>query len=243
MSHAAAVIPRIRVFDGLPGEIRNVRRFVSRAIDGCPDADDVTLLASELATNAVRHTASGKSATFSVSVLAEGVRVRVEVHDLGSPANPAIRQPEAPGESGAGLALVEAIADRWGFHGSRQGRVVWFEIGTDRPGPRGRRLPVTRYRCSCAFVTNNADDFGEHLAITFVADDDTGMDDQQHFELTDEAARRAGGFQLAHACACGFAADDLATLDDHLLRVFLTPESIGADGRAHGLAGFEASGA
>jgi len=129
MSGVAAVIPRTRVFDGLPGEVRNARQFVGQAIGGCPAADDVILLSGELAANAVRHTASGAGGTFSVSVLAEAGRVRVEVHDLGSATRPAVNRPGLPGESGAGLGLVEAIADRWGFHGSQHGRVVWFEMG------------------------------------------------------------------------------------------------------------------
>jgi hypothetical protein len=129
MSGAAAVIPPARVFDGSPGEVRNARRFVGHAIGGCPVAPDVVLLASELAANAVRHTASGAGGTFSVSVLAGTGRVRVEVHDLGSVTAPALGRAGAPGESGAGLGLVEAIADRWGFYGGRHGRVVWFEMG------------------------------------------------------------------------------------------------------------------
>jgi serine/threonine-protein kinase RsbW len=128
MSRAATVFPDTRAFDGLPCEVRNARQFVGQAIDGYQAADDVILLSSELAANAVRHTASGSGGTFSVSVLAEAGRVRVEVHDLGSATAPAVKRLGAPGESGAGLGLVEAIADRWGFHGGRHGRVVWFEM-------------------------------------------------------------------------------------------------------------------
>lgn len=129
MSSAAAAIPHTRAFDGLPGEVRNARQFVGQVIDGCPAADDVILLSGELAANAVRHTASGAGGTFSVSVLAEAGRVRVEIHDLGSATTPTAQRLGSPGESGAGLGLVEAIADRWGFHGGPRGRVVWFEMG------------------------------------------------------------------------------------------------------------------
>lgn len=128
MRNVAATIPQVRVFDGSPEEIRNVRHFVGKVIHGYPAAGDVVLLASELATNAVLHTASGAGGTFSVSVLAENGSARVEVHDLGSPTAPAVQRSGSPGESGAGLSLVEAIADRWGFHGGQHGRVVWFEV-------------------------------------------------------------------------------------------------------------------
>ena len=105
-----------------------MRHFVGQLIKGCPVEDDVILLASELATNAVRHTASGRDGTFCVLVQAVDARVRVEVHDLGSATTPAVRPSDSPGETGAGLAVVEKIADRWGFHGSQLGRVVWFEL-------------------------------------------------------------------------------------------------------------------
>jgi anti-sigma regulatory factor (Ser/Thr protein kinase) len=128
MNKAAPAIAQARIFVGSPEEIRNVRAFVGQLVDGYPAADDVVLLSSELTTNAVLHSASGTDGTFSVSVLIESGWVRVEVHDLGSATAPAIRRSGQPGESGAGLSLVEIIADRWGFHGSQRGRVVWFEM-------------------------------------------------------------------------------------------------------------------
>ena len=128
MSNTTATIPQARTFTGSPREIRNVRDFVGRLLGGCPVTDGVVLLASELATNAVRHTASGADGTFCVLVQAAGGRVRVEVHDMGSVTAPAVRHSDSPRESGAGLTVVEAIASRWGFHGSQFGRVVWFEM-------------------------------------------------------------------------------------------------------------------
>lgn len=142
MSSATATIPQARTFAGSPEEMRNVRRFVRQLIEGCPVTDDVILLASELAANAVRHTASGADGTFCVLVQAAAGRVRVEVHDMGSATAPAVRRSGSPGESGAGLALVEAIADRWGFHGGQLGRVVWVEMDWQRG------LPPAEERCN-----------------------------------------------------------------------------------------------
>jgi anti-sigma regulatory factor (Ser/Thr protein kinase) len=129
MSNAATTIPKTRIFDGSPEEVRNVRDFVRQTIQGCPAADDMILLASELAANAIRHTASGAGGTFSVCVHVQDGWVRVEVHDLGSETAPSVRRSGSPAESGAGLRVVDAIADRWGFHGGQRGRVVWFEMG------------------------------------------------------------------------------------------------------------------
>jgi anti-sigma regulatory factor (Ser/Thr protein kinase) len=128
MSSDVAAKPRMGVFPGSPGQVQNVRSFVSRALGDCPAADDVVLLASELATNAVLHTASGDGGMFRVAVrLADGV-VRVEVHDGGSASPPGVAPFGEPGESGRGLELVAAIATRWGHDGGRNGRVVWFEV-------------------------------------------------------------------------------------------------------------------
>ncbi len=132
MSEAAPAVSQARIFGGSPGEVRSVRDFVGLLIGGCPVADAVVLLSSELATNAVLHTASGADGTFWVSVLVEGRRVRVEVHDLGSVTAPAVRRSCQPGESGAGLSIVDSIADRWGTDGGPSGRVVWFEMDWER---------------------------------------------------------------------------------------------------------------
>jgi serine/threonine-protein kinase RsbW len=128
MSKTATTIEQARIFDGSPEEVRNVRDFVRQTIQGCPVADDVILLASELATNAIRHTASGMGGKFFVYLHVQDGWVRTEVHDLGSDTAPSVRRSGPPGESGAGLRVVEMIADRWGFHGGRRSRVVWFEM-------------------------------------------------------------------------------------------------------------------
>jgi anti-sigma regulatory factor (Ser/Thr protein kinase) len=128
MSKLASAVSQVCAFAGTPEEIRNVRGFIGRLLGGCPVADAVVLLSSELATNAVLHSASGAGGTFSVSVRLESGQVRVEVHDLGSDTSPTIREPGRLAESGAGLRVVEEIANRWGFYDDPSGRVVWFEM-------------------------------------------------------------------------------------------------------------------
>jgi anti-sigma regulatory factor (Ser/Thr protein kinase) len=128
MSKTAMATLQACTFDGVPREVRQVREFVGRLVDGCPVADEVILLSDELAANAVLHTASGDNGTFSVYVLLESAWVRVEIHDLGSASAPTIRRSAQPAESGRGLGIVETVADRWGFHDGQRGRVVWFEM-------------------------------------------------------------------------------------------------------------------
>src|SRR4051794_40307862 len=58
MMSAEIAKPGTRVFLGSLREIRSVREFVAEIADGCPAADDVILLASEISANAVVHTRS-----------------------------------------------------------------------------------------------------------------------------------------------------------------------------------------
>jgi anti-sigma regulatory factor (Ser/Thr protein kinase) len=85
---------------------------------------NVTLLVSELVTNAVRH-AEGEAVRLVVR-LAGGV-LRVEVHDPGRGFT--LRKPPSDPmrASGWGLVLVEELSDRWGVDHSPRTR-VWFEI-------------------------------------------------------------------------------------------------------------------
>jgi anti-sigma regulatory factor (Ser/Thr protein kinase) len=128
MNAAEVAKPAMRVFLGSPSEVRSVRAFVEEALDGCPVADDVILLASEVATNAIVHTASGKDGTFAVVVAQDDGRVRVEVHDDGSDSAPDVCTAESTQESARGLFLVESLTACWGYYGGRDGRVVWFEV-------------------------------------------------------------------------------------------------------------------
>ena len=134
----------MRVFLGTPREVQSAREFVAEVVGGCPVADDVILLASEVAANAVLHSASGKGGTFTVVVHPLNEVVRVEVHDGGSEAPPGIRSADDQAVSGRGLGLVELLAARWGHHGDRNGRIVWFEMDlppAPSPSPEKRRHP------------------------------------------------------------------------------------------------------
>lgn len=116
------------VVTSAPRSVALVRRY---AVDACvalgwgDSADAVALLVSEVATNAVLH-AYGPE--IHIRVLDHGERLRVEVVD-GSPVLPFPRRPQAGAEDGRGLALVEALAVRWGVDARPDGKTFWFEIG------------------------------------------------------------------------------------------------------------------
>src|SRR2546428_3593578 len=64
----ASVVARRRMFAGRADQARHARRFLQAALDGCPVADMVVLLADELVTNALVHTRSGDGGVFEVMV-------------------------------------------------------------------------------------------------------------------------------------------------------------------------------
>ncbi|GGZ57444.1 hypothetical protein GCM10010387_59280 [Streptomyces inusitatus] len=94
-------------------------------------ADDASLLLSELVANAVRHAPApspdGRGIGVRIS-LGDGV-LRLEVADADD-RRPAPRKAASDEEDGRGLALVGALAERWGC-GERArggGKTVWAEL-------------------------------------------------------------------------------------------------------------------
>jgi anti-sigma regulatory factor (Ser/Thr protein kinase) len=86
--------------------------------------DVLTLLTSELVTNAVRH-ARANPIEIELSVRAHSIRV--EVADQG-PGFTSGRHPVAPdGHGGFGLFLVDELATSWGVY-DRGGTRIWFEL-------------------------------------------------------------------------------------------------------------------
>jgi anti-sigma regulatory factor (Ser/Thr protein kinase) len=170
-----AARPKTRIFPGTPDQVAHARRFVGRVLDGNPVADDAALLTSELATNAVVHTASGQGGTFAVAVRQHAAGVRVEVWDAGAVTAPVVRSPDQEREGGAGLGLVETIATRWGHLGDQGGRVVWFEV----EWPLAKETTMTKLQCSCGFI-GNLPEFDDHVLAMFTTLDWVGVDGARH---------------------------------------------------------------
>jgi anti-sigma regulatory factor (Ser/Thr protein kinase) len=116
-----------RVFHGQPDQVSRARHEVARHLSacGCPVTDDVTLIVSEFAANAVLHSGS-RDQFFTVRTELFPTYVRVEVEDLGGPWNLKPRDPDRP----HGLDVVEALTgpDNWGVDGDETGRVAWCRL-------------------------------------------------------------------------------------------------------------------
>ncbi|MET9374268.1 ATP-binding protein [Streptomyces sp. NPDC002992] len=94
-------------------------------------ADDVLLCVSELATNALLHgVPPGRGYALHLALKDPGPLLRIEVHDSGD-GTPSVREPSD--ESGRGLLLVEALADRWGVGERNPGKIVWCEFARAAP--------------------------------------------------------------------------------------------------------------
>lgn len=121
---------RARTFPGEPRHVARARAFVAAALAGCPAREALLTCVSELAANAIVHTASGAGGVFTVEVIrpADGVAL-VAVTDDGGQDRPVIRACERFAEGGRGLALVEACSSRWGYRDADAtgGRTVWAE--------------------------------------------------------------------------------------------------------------------
>jgi MEDS: MEthanogen/methylotroph, DcmR Sensory domain len=114
---------------------RSARQFVVRRLEPFVSAsqlDDMAVITSELATNAVCHAGSA----FTVSVTgdpASSVRIAVSDADQRLPSSPRARDTDL---SGRGLAIVAALSTRWGVDPApdgEDGKTVWAEISTSHP--------------------------------------------------------------------------------------------------------------
>ncbi|SCD59429.1 Histidine kinase-like ATPase domain-containing protein [Streptomyces sp. DpondAA-D4] len=84
---------------------------------------------AELANNAATHgRVSGRDFRLDVTVR-DDKRLRIEVTDTRSEQLPTPGTPADDAETGRGLLIVEALADRWGVdHGPVPRKTVWAEI-------------------------------------------------------------------------------------------------------------------
>jgi serine/threonine-protein kinase RsbW len=122
-----------RTFPGRPEQVSQARQFVATVLAGRPEADEAALIASELCTNAVRHSASGgPDGMFSLTVCRAVDRSRICVQDMGSPHAPAVKLAGGAEalECGRGLLLVAALTKEWGTIRNRLGWLVWAELAS-----------------------------------------------------------------------------------------------------------------
>jgi hypothetical protein len=112
-------------YPGRPDQVHCVRHAIARHLSGFPAADDAILIASELASNAIVHSAS-RGEFFTVRAELHPDYVWIEAEDLGVPwhCKPPDGRPH-------GLDVIEALTgpDGWGVETTAGGgRVVWARL-------------------------------------------------------------------------------------------------------------------
>ena len=119
---------------------RAARAFVAETLTAWNvQADKVEaaqLVVSELVTNAVLHAAGNPTITLDLRRTDGAVRVLVSDGGLGEPDRTLHPDPRTD-ETGRGVWLVDAFADRWGTetHG-QDGKTVWCELRIEAPTSR-----------------------------------------------------------------------------------------------------------
>jgi hypothetical protein len=110
-----------------PGAARHARDMVTEA---CAMADlaeligPAGLVADELVANGVEH--AGTLMTLRIISRAHYLHLAVGDGSPDPPRLPPLPPPTAP--RGRGLILVDAIATRWGWQPSSEGKVVWATL-------------------------------------------------------------------------------------------------------------------
>ncbi|GAA3788023.1 ATP-binding protein [Streptomyces phyllanthi] len=131
-----------------PAEVGRARRWARSRLAGSgieadePLSEVLILLVSELVTNAVVHTGCPAVLRLLLSGACDGSAgtVRLEVAD-SSARPPVPRCAESEETNGRGLALVEGLADRWGWIPEGVGKRIWCEL--DRCVPEARPSAVS----------------------------------------------------------------------------------------------------
>lgn len=120
-----------------------IRRWVREVLATSPFADTLELIVSELATNAVRHSASGQAGGIVRIELAEtDAEITASVYDDGPRSGaPTDWTVSAVDDFGRGLKIVNAFSTKWGEEKPEDGgRCTWAVVRTTSDDHEGGEL-------------------------------------------------------------------------------------------------------
>jgi hypothetical protein len=117
---------REQVFPAQPRQVGAARAFLAAVLEGCPAANDATLCMSELASNAVLHSASRQpGGTFTVYAEVSDGCIWIGVKDNGGDWEETLHGDGRP----HGLDIVRKLAADSGREGSAlSGWLVWAKL-------------------------------------------------------------------------------------------------------------------
>ncbi len=108
-----------------------MREAVDDALDGCDVREHARLVASELVTNAVRHSGAGPDEMIEFQAVVTDDALVIAVTDPCAAGQDARIRDEDPSGGGYGLRIVDQLARQWGSE-HPGGERVW--AGSDHPG-------------------------------------------------------------------------------------------------------------
>jgi anti-sigma regulatory factor (Ser/Thr protein kinase) len=115
-----------RLFVATPPVLREVRQFVRTVLHAWDDEEigsTAEIVASELATNALRHAHS----PFRISMSRSPGVIRIAVRDASFDPPEHVRD-DARHDGGRGVRLVAALSRAWGTGDEPDGKTVWAEV-------------------------------------------------------------------------------------------------------------------
>jgi Signal transduction histidine kinase len=114
-------------FPGTGRQVGVVRRLIATYLGNRPEVEIAQFIASELVTNALRHTRSGQAdGQFRLTLDGRDNLLVIAVTDQGGPSDsPRVCHAGPDDLHGRGLYLVEDMATLWGVYGDRHSRTVW----------------------------------------------------------------------------------------------------------------------
>jgi anti-sigma regulatory factor (Ser/Thr protein kinase) len=115
-----------RTFPAVAVSVADARNFAAQALTEVRAdlLDDIRLMVSELASNAVEHAMT----SFHLTIHHSRREIRVEVTDSGS-GTPAMRSTGPDAVKGRGLQIVDMVSTQWGVEQEPDSaKTVWFSL-------------------------------------------------------------------------------------------------------------------
>jgi anti-sigma regulatory factor (Ser/Thr protein kinase) len=142
-----------RRFEASEGSVGAARKFVTAVVSDAPTEvqDSVSVMVSELSTNALLHASGG----FDVAVDRSELTVCVSVIDRGD-GTPVVQSPKFSEPHGRGLRIVAALSDEWGVSATSDGKAVWFRVNLQDSDTTATTGGVARSTTSVPPVTRGS---------------------------------------------------------------------------------------
>ncbi|MFE7037931.1 ATP-binding protein [Streptomyces atratus] len=121
-----------------PEEVAGLRRVVRLHLRlwGLSDVSDAAeTCVSELVANVIRHVGEGTPCTLTAEM--RETHLRIGLRDPDTRARPTLLSAGPDAEAGRGLALVDAMSDRWGVILGADSKFVWCDLATRIASPGG----------------------------------------------------------------------------------------------------------